>query len=90
MKHNPQASSCQHVRLTHSQVGDVLMCPDCGVVHVFLRYFSVRFDLDAFQVLAQMLGKAQDKIQSLKDVSRLTGEAVAPSTMDELPGGSIH
>lgn len=60
--HNPQNAPCDHVRLARSGVGEVCYCPDCGVVHVALQYFTMRFEMEAFKALQTMLSEAQHKI----------------------------
>jgi hypothetical protein len=40
-----------------------MVCPDCGVVHVNLASVSVRFDLEAFEELTEMLNEAQDVLE---------------------------
>ncbi|MES2950132.1 MAG: hypothetical protein V4858_16445 [Pseudomonadota bacterium] len=53
---------CQQVRMAQSSMGEVCICPDCGVVHVALQYFSMRFEPEAFKTLQSMLCEAQNKI----------------------------
>ncbi len=65
MLRNPshsQQTPCRHVHLARSGVGDICYCPDCGVVHVALQYFTMRFELDAFKALQSMLSEAQTAI----------------------------
>lgn len=90
MKYTPQTAACQHLHVAHSHVGEVAICPDCGVVHIALQYFSMRFDLEAFQALAHMLASAQHRIQGLSGVARSAGKATRASNLDELPKGSLH
>ena len=90
MKHPSQTTPCQHVDIAHSDVGDVAVCPDCGVVHVSLQYFSMRFDLEAFRALAQMLGTAQTKIERLGEVSQTRSERFDSLNTDGLLKGVIH
>lgn len=90
MKYTPQMATCQHVHVAQSQVGGVAICPDCGVVHISLQYLSMRFDLEAFQALAQMLASAQNRIQGLNGISRSAGNTMGASNLDESPKGGIH
>lgn len=90
MKYAPPATACQHVPVAHSPVGHVSMCPDCGVVHVSLQYFSMRFDMAAFGVLAQMLAQAQDRLQGVQEASRPATDTLGSSALDESPLGRIH
>lgn len=65
MKPALPSSNCQHLGLAQSPLGDITLCPDCRVVHISLQYFSMRFELDAFEALAHMLGTAQGNIARL-------------------------
>lgn len=60
---NSDNKACQHLAIAHSKVGDVLICADCGVVHLALQAISMRFDMDAFSELSHMLGRAQAAIE---------------------------
>ena len=59
--------ACQHLALAHSKVGDVMICADCGVVHLALQSISMRFDMDAFSELSRMLGRAQTAIEMAQE-----------------------
>lgn len=85
-----QSTSCRHVGLAHSHVGDVSMCPDCGVVHVSLQYFSMRLDLEAFRALAQMLGVAQTRIERSAQTTSPLAETPDVLSLDGLPKGLVH
>jgi len=74
MKKDTKSTSCQQVRIAYSGMGEVSICPDCGVVHVALQYFSMRFELEAFRTLQHMLSEAQDKI----------GQAQTPQSAEEI------
>lgn len=67
MSHTSHREPCQHVHLSRNGVGDVSLCPDCGVVHVALQYMVLRFDRGAFEALAQLLGAAQQHIHQMRD-----------------------
>ena len=90
MKHASQSAPCQHVGVARSNVGEVAICPDCGVVHVSLQYFSMRFDLEAFRALAKMLGAAQAKIERLGQASQPNGEKFDSLNADGLLKGVVH
>ncbi|MFZ6657792.1 hypothetical protein [Undibacterium sp. TJN19] len=89
MKRPHQSSSCQHVQLAHSKVGEVMICPDCGIVHVSLQYVSMRFELDAFRSLADMLGDAQHLIDHLGHGLAQSGER-GEASPDLPPAEKIH
>jgi carbonic anhydrase len=64
-------SACKHVEIATSALGEVVICPDCGVVHVSMQSVSMRFDMDAFQVLSQMMSKAQAVIEQAKRAKQM-------------------
>ncbi|MCQ8105436.1 hypothetical protein NP590_15080 [Methylomonas sp. SURF-2] len=53
---------CTHEYLAASGSGKVLMCRDCGVVHLHLQNLSLRFDTDQFADLATLLTAASKKM----------------------------
>lgn len=53
---------CTHEYLAAGESGKVLMCRDCGVVHVHLQNISMRFDEEQFAGLAAMLTAAAKKM----------------------------
>ncbi len=56
---------CQHIPMSQSAVGHVSLCPECRVVHISLQYFSIRFEIEAFEELAHMLSTAQQNLPDL-------------------------
>jgi hypothetical protein len=66
MKPSTINNPCQHLSIAHSKVGEVMICPDCGVVHVALQSISMRFDLEAFTELATMLARAKATIEQAR------------------------
>lgn len=90
MQHSSQSNPCKHVGLAHSRVGEVSMCPDCGVVHISLQYFSVRFDLEAFRALTQMLTTAQARIERSAQTSLPAAEKHDVMGSDGAPHGLVH
>lgn len=66
------------------------MCPDCGVVHVSLQYFSMRFDLEAFRDLAQMLSLAQARIEQSAPSLPPQGESHEVMHSEGPPKGLVH
>lgn len=53
---------CTHEYLAASESGKVLMCRDCGVVHLHLQNISMRFDAEQFADLAALLTAASKKM----------------------------
>jgi hypothetical protein len=82
MKPALPSSKCQHVGLAQSQVGEITLCPDCRVVHISLQYFSMRFDLDAFDALTHMLATAQSNIARMAQLSQAGYEALEVRAVD--------
>jgi hypothetical protein len=66
MKSSKTQSACQHLNIANSQIGEVMICPDCGVVHVSMQSVSMRFELSAFAELAKMITQAQVTIEQAK------------------------
>ncbi|MDP1977194.1 hypothetical protein [Undibacterium sp.] len=90
MKHQPSANSCQHLGLASSKVGEVMICPECGVVHLSLNHVSLRFDVEAFRVLAYMLAEAQLNIESYDARLPKTPEAPHVTGFEIAPGKKMH
>lgn len=82
--------NCKHLSLTRSVVGSVGICPECGVVHLGLRHVSMRFELDAFNALAQMLVTAQRQIEHLNLVSPYSQENLEEVSRDVSSDKKIH
>lgn len=55
-------SNCQCEQIVSSPIGQVTVCSGCGQVHLTMQCMTVRFELDAFRMLAAMLGQAQQQI----------------------------
>ncbi len=90
MKYPSQSTSCKHVGVAHSDIGDVAICPDCGVVHVSLQYVSMRFAPEAFRSLAHMLGVAQDRIDSFGHALQARSEDLDSAHIDARSMDKIH
>lgn len=82
--------NCKHLSLTSSVVGTVGICPECGVVHLGLRHVSMRFELDAFNALAQMLVTAQSQIEYLNLVRPYPGENLEAVPKESSLDKKIH
>ncbi|MDY0012997.1 MAG: hypothetical protein RBS40_08925 [Rhodocyclaceae bacterium] len=66
MEHLPTSPNCQHAMLARSPVGQVSVCPDCGVVHLSMDCVSVRLEVNAFLALAEMVSQAQKRLHSMQ------------------------
>ncbi|PRD65920.1 hypothetical protein C6P64_07425 [Malikia granosa] len=74
MKNTDMSQACQHALLSRSPVGQVSVCPDCGVVHLSLDCLSVRLEEKAFQALAVMVMQAQQRLQAVVLRDKLPAE----------------
>lgn len=90
MKRLHQASPCQHFEIAYSSVGEVMICPDCNVVHVSLQNMSLRFELEAFRSLAQMLDQAQGKIDHLRSMQIHRDHSDLPGADSHMPDIKVH
>ncbi len=90
MKHLPQSNSCQHLGLASSKVGEVMICPECGVVHLSLNHVSLRFDIEAFRTLAYMLAEAQLNIESFDARLQKPQETTGGAAFDSQRGKKMH
>lgn len=90
--HDTQPTPCQHVRLARSGVGEICICPDCGVVHVALQYFTMRFELEAFRALQTMFSEAQNKIEAAQQVqaASVAGDAFTVVNGDGASKTVVH
>ena len=57
-------TGCQHVELARNTIGNVQICPDCGVVHVSLQSMTVRLTPDAFEALAELTRQAYVRLHT--------------------------
>lgn len=64
-------SACKHIEIATSPLGEIAICSDCGVVHLSMQSVSMRFDMDAFQVLSQMMSKAQAVLAQAKSAKQI-------------------
>ncbi|MBC3917859.1 hypothetical protein H8L32_10275 [Undibacterium sp. CY18W] len=90
MKHLQQSNSCQHLGLASSKVGEVMICPECGVVHLSLNHVSLRLDVEAFRVLAYMLAEAQLNIEGFDGRLQKQQEPSNIAAFASPPGKKMH
>lgn len=88
--HDQAHAPCHHVRLAQSGVGEICYCPDCGVVHVALQYFTMRFELEAFKALQTMLSEAQHKITQHARTTTATADPYAAANGDGTYTSVVH
>lgn len=86
-RHHRSPAACQHINLAQSEVGEVGICQECGVVHVSLQAMSVRFRISAFQELAQMLAVANARLDELLSANM---RATHHPDADTTKAASIH
>lgn len=53
---------CTHEYLTASDTSTVLMCRECGVVHLHMQNMSLRFNVEQFSEFAAMMREASKKL----------------------------
>jgi hypothetical protein len=55
---------CTHEYLANSKSGRVLICRDCGVVHLSVQNLSLRLDVEQFSDLAVMMTEASKRLNA--------------------------
>ena len=68
---------CSQAVLARSPLGQVAVCPDCGVVHLSLQCLSIRLEPGAFEALALMVAQAQQRLGPAAAPAQPTREAVS-------------
>lgn len=63
MNPSHQNAACRHIQIAHSKLGEVVICPECGVVHLNLQSISLRLEVEAFAALSTMLAQAQEVLE---------------------------
>ncbi len=81
------SNACQHLSIANSKIGEIMICPECGVVHLSLQSISMRLDLDAFSELAKMVRQAKATIEQAQ---RFSSDKSNP--VDDLrdPNSTLH
>ena len=90
MTYLPQSSSCQHLGIAHSDIGNVVLCPECGVVRISMEHMSIRLGPEAFRSLAHMLNAAQAKIDNFNLLPQMPAESVDASQVSTPAADKIH
>jgi hypothetical protein len=72
-------TQCSQQLIATSALGHITTCTDCGHVHLNLNAVTLRFDLDAFRDLVDMLGFAQHKL----DTDNAAHQAMARSIISK-------
>lgn len=67
MNQKSGAPVCRHQALAESPLGSVSLCLECGVVQLTMDSVTVRLDLEAFQMAAQMMLVARCRCYELMD-----------------------
>ncbi len=67
MNPSHQNAACRHIQIAHSKLGEVVICPECGVVHLNLQSISLRLEVEAFAVLSSMLVQAQEVLERARN-----------------------
>lgn len=71
-------------------LGEISLCPDCGVVHVALQYMVLRFDRVAFESLAKLMGDAQQKAIQLLDAQAVEADTRVSKAAEYQVKSSLH
>lgn len=58
------ATPCTHEYLAYSKSGKVLICRDCGVVHLHLQNMSLRLDVNQFTAIAALITEASKRMSA--------------------------
>lgn len=64
MDSSAHTSPCQHQPVANSPLGAITVCPDCQVVHLAIGHVTMRFTVDAFRDLGQLLAQAQASLEA--------------------------
>jgi hypothetical protein len=62
-------NACQHLSIANSKIGEIMICPECGVIHLSLQSFSMRLELEAFAELAKMVSQAKATLDQAQKFS---------------------
>lgn len=81
---------CQHIGIAHNAMGNVVICPDCGVVRISLEYLTIRLAPEAFRALAQMLNVAQDRIDNFNLGPQMQSEVTHSNPVSTSSTEKIH
>lgn len=54
---------CTHEYLANTKSGKVLICRDCGVVHLHLQNMSLRLDVEQFAAFAALMTEASKRMR---------------------------
>lgn len=71
--------TCQAQVLAQSEVGHVLACPDCGQIHLQLKFLTLRLDPEAFRTLLGMMGYAQSLLTANPGLMRHPDQGRVPT-----------
>lgn len=76
-------NACQHLSIANSKIGEIMICPECGVVYLSLQSISLRLELEAFAELAKMVKQAKATIEQAQKFS--SDPTSQPKQADGLP-----
>ena len=62
---------CKHEYLAVGESGKVLMCRDCGVVHLHLQNLSMRFEVEQFAALTELLTTASQNMRQQPETNTI-------------------
>lgn len=80
--------NCRMLPLASSHLGNVAVCPNCGVLTVTIQCVSIRFEAPAFDELARMLGQARAAL--LRHAVACNGDGPELAEATEAPRAPRH
>jgi hypothetical protein len=84
----PPHSDCRPFGLAESQVGNVAICPACGVIHVTLQYVTMRLEPGAFLEFTRLLGHARVALAGM--IQRPDGARADTDPASRPAAGPVH
>lgn len=85
MNPSHQNETCRHIQIAKSKLGEVMICPECGVVHMSLQSISLRLDVEAFAVLSSMVMQAQEVIEQARiQQGQQHSQRASPDTFEKM------
>ncbi|WP_082885421.1 MULTISPECIES: hypothetical protein [Methylomonas] len=67
---------CTHEYLANSETGKVLICRDCGVVHLNMQNMTLRFDAEKLAEIVAMMTTASKRLRHESVVTTRTRPAL--------------
>ncbi|MBV1775889.1 hypothetical protein KSF73_09190 [Burkholderiaceae bacterium DAT-1] len=65
VQENEYESGCRHLSIASNAAGKVIVCTECGRVHVAMPHVMLNLDPDDFDALSALLNTARPRIEEL-------------------------